>query len=180
MADLCTIANVKTYLGVTGSDSDTLLTALVQGVSARMERYMRRLIGTGAADEYHDGAGVTDALCLRKPPITGTPTVTISAVAFTDFEQDDVAGILYYTNGVWPKGRQNIRAQYTGGFATVPIDLREACVKQVAFEGKLADVRGNKLGIAAESDAAGTSVSMITTDWVLGVLDVLDSYRSPI
>lgn len=41
---------------------------------------------------------------------------------------DDSAGILF---GRFPRGQLNVRVDYTGGFATIPDDLQEACLQLV-------------------------------------------------
>jgi len=181
---LCTIAQVKAYLRLTGATHDAVFTALAQGVSEKMIGYMRRHIVSDTYDEYHNGGGYAEALVLRECPISGTPTVTISGSAYTGFEQDDEAGILYYSSatdylsrGYWPGGWRNIRVQYTAGYASVPVDLREAAIRQVAYEAKLSGIRGDHLGVPAETDPTGISKTIDQLDWAPGVRSVLDRYK---
>ncbi len=182
VGELCTIAQVKAYLRITASSHDAVFTALVEGISAKMERYMRRHIVSDTYDEYHDGGSYFDALGVRESPIIGTPTVTVDGSAFTDFTIDADAGLLFYdgaTFGVvgWPGGRRNIRVQYTAGYASVPVELREACIKQVAYESKLSGIRGDHLGVPSESDPSGMSVTADQVEWAPGVRGTLDAYK---
>ena len=61
--------------------------------------------------------------------------VTSSAVYLTvpeepvsDYEWDTLSGQLYNAGG-WPAGHENIYVAYTGGYATVPDDLEQACIE---------------------------------------------------
>ncbi len=50
----------------------------------------------------------------------------LRAIPYTDPE------LLHPEDLVWPVGINNFRVQYTAGFATVPLDVQEACGEWVA------------------------------------------------
>lgn len=175
---LCTVAAVKTYLGIAGATHDALIEDLIEGVTGRMEGYMRRHVASDSYDQYFSSNGLHRTVVLPERPVIGTPTVTIDGAAFTSFLIDADAGVLHFDGGAWPSGVRTIRVQYTAGYNTIPSDLREACVKQSAFESKLTVAKGDKLGFTSEGDPTGTSIAMLTDDWVPGVKHALDRYRS--
>lgn len=184
VGELCTVAQVKAYMRITGTTHDAVFTALVEGASAKMEGYMRRHIVSDTYDEYHNGSGYAQTVVLREAPVIGTPTVTVGGSAYTGFELDDEAGILWYgagdaifAPGCWPGGIRNVRVQYTAGYASVPVDLREACIRQVAYEAKLSAVRGDFLGVPSETDPTGIAKTVDQLTWAPGVVAAMDRYK---
>lgn len=106
-------------------------------------------------DEKYDGAN-DRVLSLRNWPVTAITQVGIidangteTALASADYRADTRAGLLYWnaggysvagdwwSNGAapqrsgWPVGFQNLRVQYTAGYATVPPDLAGVATQMV-------------------------------------------------
>lgn len=73
---LTTVAGVKTYMGVTGSGSDTLIETLVNNVSDQIERWCDRTFVASSYTEFIDARG-TRTLAVANPPIA-----TVDLVAF--------------------------------------------------------------------------------------------------
>ncbi len=137
MADLCTVTEAKTYLGVSGSDDDTVIGNMIAAAQAAMEGFCGRHLAAATVTETRDGTGKYN-LWLSEPAETVT-SIHVSA------SQDWSSGNLidsddYVVDGcqierldsIWPRAQRNVRAIYAAGFATTPGDLAEACKIQVA------------------------------------------------
>ena len=73
---LTTVADVKTYMGITASTDDTLIETLVNNVSDQIERWCDRKFVATTFTEFIDARG-TRTLAVENPPI-----VTVDVVAF--------------------------------------------------------------------------------------------------
>lgn len=153
---LCTTANVKDYLGVTGSTDDTLIGTLITRAQAWMERYCNRVFEEAERTEIHNGGSRT--IQLKAFPVSSIASVSTldnsgnatamdstiyrvnaeSGVLSRTTETDDyyfadrITGINELRSPRFPPGYQNIRVVYTGGYSTVPDDLVQACVEIAA------------------------------------------------
>tara|TARA_Y100001973_G_scaffold105372_1_gene178276 strand:+ start:35 stop:895 length:861 start_codon:yes stop_codon:yes gene_type:complete len=73
---LTTVANAKTYMGITGSSQDSLIELLINNVSDQIERWCDRTFAEKTYTEFIDARG-TRTLAVANPPIT-----TVDLVAF--------------------------------------------------------------------------------------------------
>ena len=73
---LTTVADVKTYMGITGSGDDSLIETLINNVSDQIERYCDRNIKAKALEEFIDGRAT------RTLAVANSPIVTVDLVAF--------------------------------------------------------------------------------------------------
>jgi len=81
--DLVTLAQVKEYLGVSGSDDDALLTRLITSESQRINTYCDRHFRNKTYVEFYNGTGQR-RLRLRNFPVTSVHHLAIgSKLAFT-------------------------------------------------------------------------------------------------
>lgn len=64
---LVTLAELKTFLGITGGSSDTILEQSIDRASAWVERYCGRRFTDARVQEVHDCYG-SDRIVLRNPP----------------------------------------------------------------------------------------------------------------
>ncbi len=132
---LCTLAQLKARQGITTSSQDTLLTAILTGVSGQLSAAADRPARGGLAKTT-----TTRTLSVREPGVSilylrHWPIVTVTQVkeamfkAFgdatalvedTDFMVDYERGELIRM-GFWLKGGLTVQLTYTGGY-TVPDD----------------------------------------------------------
>lgn len=140
-----TLAQTKTWLSVTGTESDAVLQMALDQALAQCEKRMGRYLGPPReATEVLDGNG-RDRLVLRVLPIADSVEVLTrpdAASAWSSlagsFEVDNRS--LYIKEGTWPAGRRNIKAVYQEG---VPEDspLQEVegvilCLVARSFRGR--------------------------------------------
>ncbi len=173
--DLCTLAELKAFLGIAAEDTadDTRLGELITSASAAIEAYCSRSFEVVAIEgELHDGDG-TDELRVDVTPIVSVSAVSIDgqAVNVADlaiyhtmvaFKSGEYSARLRSSGGIFPVGRQNISISYSAGYAAVPRDIADACKFQVAFLMNTA----NKQGLISETN----QVSQATTSYVQGNL----------
>lgn len=175
---LTTKERVKNRLGITTTSFDGLFDALIGAVTDRIEQMAsRRFKQTAYSDEIYDGSDIYGSaslvILLNNAPVSGTPTIEYKTgsnanpnwVDFSveDYDLDDEKGVVYM-RGELPKGKQNIRVTYTGGFVisftgtydiggthTLPLDITEVCEKAVIRSFKKRDSEGRASESFAES-----------------------------
>ena len=62
---LATLSEVKAGLGITDTDSDAQITALLEPISAAIVRFTGRKFENGAVTEFHNGGEPTIALSVQ-------------------------------------------------------------------------------------------------------------------
>lgn len=118
--------------------TDDVLTALLATCCAAAERMTGRKFARETITETYDGDG-TDALYLRRFPVTSITTVTLidgsgveDTYQGTDFRFNAETGELRWVPSVaslFPNGFQNIQVVYVAGFNPIPPDIETAIVQ---------------------------------------------------
>ena len=175
---LCLITDIKTRLGI-GAEFDTILTAIVAGVTGLFEGYCNRkfIVPASAVTECYPGG--CDLIQLQAYPIVAITSIkevygdydftnADALVANTDYRQINggITGVLkrMYTN--WPEGLDSVQAVYRGGYTAagtspgtgetaVPADLKELAILQSCHLFK----RRDDIGLSSIS-AMGGNVSV--------------------
>lgn len=160
---LTTKAAVKLYKGITGTELDTLIDALIPRVSAAIESYLSRRIESAAQVDLRDGNGGRSML-LREYPVTAVAAVSVDGQAIPaggfDLAGWRLADRMLVLEGYrFTSGIANVRIDYTAGYATVPADIEQACIETVL----LALERRAHIDVSSKS-LAGETVSYITAD----------------
>ena len=154
MGNLVQLTDVHTYLQITYTTDDALLSQLIANVSAAIENYCNRsLSAVVAVTDTLDGA--VAAFILSKRPVVSITTLTDlfsnAAIASTYYDLDANAGLLYampdqptnfeipagmfeFFDGerVWGAGRRRWQIVYQAGYATVPYDVQQAALIMIA------------------------------------------------
>lgn len=181
--DLTTLAQVKAYGAISGTEADVLLATLISAASERIKRYLRRdLVPATYTDQELDGPG-TLALRLPQYPVTAISAVTLegSALAGTDYSLEASSGLLYYTPGggdpaPWPRGRRNVTVTYDAGFAALPADLMLAATITVVWDYKRTGAGGSRLGDRA-SVVGDDTAQFLVDPWAPDALAILRGFR---
>jgi hypothetical protein len=138
-----TLAQAKGYLKIPLLDltQDSIVEFFVNASSDLMESEMDRKIKSQSLTEYYDGK-INNILMLKEYPIVSISSVKFDAsgqfsgsettVPSTDYGITDDNNSLYY-RGYFPAGYKNIQVIYTAGYATVPMDLQNACLWAVMY-----------------------------------------------
>lgn len=157
---LCALSDVKTYLGVTDTNSDSVLSALILNASSFIETYCNRVFLSASYTETRNGTGGQKLLLLNSP-ISAVSALTIDGYTVPPSPAALVPGfvfdqqVLYIRPGGYPRefvrGIQNVTVVYVAGFAAVPLDINQACVELIASKyakRNRIDKRSETLGTA--------------------------------
>lgn len=147
---LTTTANVKEYIGVTGSDDDDLIDRLVLAAQAKAESFCDRKFDQATYTEYFDGND-SPSIVLSNTPIDSITSVALrddndewSAIDATSYDFNADTGEVFLLNGstaLWeaglavgrrptfPKGGKSTRVIYVGGYDSIPADLEQAAIE---------------------------------------------------
>lgn len=138
--DLVTTAEVKTYLGLTGSTHDTLIDELIDITSEFLENYCNTTFSSTATTDKIDGG--EEFLITTLAPIISITSITdnedSTTVTATDYDFYVKSGRIYRVNDAvlfptnqpkWYSGRQRYTVVYQSGYAAVP-----EAVKWVTYE----------------------------------------------
>jgi hypothetical protein len=110
------------------------LAALLDTLTAAITRYCGRALESGSQVETFRGDVPRPALWLVRLPVTAVTSITVNgqALAPTSYTLDTTTGELlrgaYPFLQNWPGRKCPVVATYTGGFATVPSDVKRAAI----------------------------------------------------
>jgi len=181
MSDLCALADVKTYLGITDTNSDAVLTSLVTNASAMVEQFCNRVFAQASYTETRNGNERVQ-LCLKNTPVTAVASVTINdtpvlpavGATGTGYVFDDIS--IYLRQGGYQsafiRGMQNVTVVYTAGFATIPMDVAQACIELVAQKY----AKRNRIDKASETLGTQQTISFSQADMPAQVRTALQPY----
>lgn len=167
---LTTLSTVKEYLGLTGTGEDSLLNRLMDWATDFIHSYCGRIFPQGNYDEYTDGDG-TETLLSHQFPVISVNSLEVDGAVkdSASFVLYAPLGLLKLKSGVFPRGKKNVRLQYTAGYATLPKDIEQACIELVAL--KYYDRGKERLGVTSSE---GTSfVSQLPQE----IKQVLELYK---
>ncbi len=178
LADLTTVAAVKSYCGVETDVDDVVIAALITACSAWIRTWLDRDITVASYDIRRSGRG-TCALQLPQTPIRsvtslevdGQPIPAQAAWGQPGFYHDD--GQIALAGYVFTRGTANIRIQYDAGYETVPADIRQAANELVTLRYRLRD----KAEWSSKS-LAGETVALVQKDMPASVATLLANWQS--
>ena len=197
MADLTTLAIVKTYMQITDTVQDASLSRLITAFSAWfLNQCNRGALLSATYTESRNGTG-SDALTTKYFPITAVSSVIVNGVSvpaspdgvqpgyvfdgFSIFIISGGSSIGYGSNGGVPsavdsfcRGRQNVKITYTAGYPTTPADVEQAVIDQVVFTHR----RQRNLGTVAQTMSGQLTTSFSQRDLAPGVQAVIDNYKT--
>lgn len=180
MADLATLAQVKQYIGgavATTTVSDALLAALITGSSAAIQNFLNRDLSFRRRTEVYDGTGSV-TITLHDYPVETIHALTINDVAIPQSVGVNSPGWVKTRAGAalrggyrFEKGLQNVVMDYSAGYAVIPAEIQQSCIKLVASEFKRRDV----INVASKG-IGGESISFNADD-VREAVKSLSSYQ---
>lgn len=187
---LVTIADMKTYLEISSSNFDDLLTLIVEDISSRIQHFTNRYLKKEERTEYFDVRNSRRDFQLKAYPIDLDEDFTASQYGIEDtinsdyyvYEQSGV--VRYYT----PRNNCNepkcLSVTYSGGYdeiivgsetvISVPDDIRRACSRQVQFEFR----RRKDIGVQSVTTPDGSISRAVSNEFLPEVENTLKSYRN--
>lgn len=149
---------------------EKLIENLINRSATRIESHLDRDLKQGTVEEFYDGSG-TGTLWVRRFPLTAVTLLNVDPnrdfLAGTNIDPADVVidsergTIRFFPGGnafraTFSHGVKNVKIGYTGGYAIIPEDLKEASLILVARS--FMRIKQGAEGIISES-VAGYSAS---------------------
>jgi len=141
VSELCQLDDVKEYLGVTDTTTDTVLEDLITRASAFVESYCNRIFASAGYTETRNGGG-GQKFFLFNGPVTDVSSVSVDGAVVPPSPDPRTYGFVFDdlmvyirpggSPGEFTKGIQNVTVCYAGGYATTPPDVAQACIELVA------------------------------------------------
>lgn len=142
--DLVTLAEYKTYAGITSTNQDTQIKQLIPIVSQLAKTICRRTFIDYVSDAKTEVySGGMDRLLMSEYPLLSVSGVEYSSdygatytslVEFTDYVVDISDGsIAPMYQETFPKAINGYKVTYTAGFETIPSDLKIACLDLITY-----------------------------------------------
>lgn len=149
---LCTLPEVKTFIGVAGASFDTLLTDLIKHADDKIKNFTRRKIEADDEVELHDGK-MQKSIVLNQSPVVAGAAFEVQedseVIDASNYRVDEPAGIVRLLDGqVFFTGELNIQMTYRAGYGSagqelpIPEDLKITCKKIVAKWFRLRELQG--------------------------------------
>jgi uncharacterized phiE125 gp8 family phage protein len=177
--DLCTVADVESFLSLTAGQDTVLLQKLITNASAFIDSYTNRNLISTAYTEYRNGQD-TDRMMTKDWPITAIASVYIDDVAVPLSTANAKSGYVFdekwvYLRGDYEfnRGVQNVKITYTAGYITanIPKELSQACVEIVATKYK------RRLDLHISSKVLdGQQINFTMTDVPASTKETLNNY----
>ena len=175
--DLTTLANAKQWLGISSDTDDDLLMRLITAVSAFIETYLSRHLGSQDYVESRDGTGA-HVMNFREYPATAVAWVAVNGVSILPAPNTVTPGYRFTRTQIILQGHRftlgyaNVSLIYTAGYETAPEDLEQACIE-------LASWRYNERQHIGQSGKSleGANVTYSVQDLPPDVKTVLDRHR---
>lgn len=178
--DLTSLDNVKAWLGLTDpsqTTDDALLSRLITAVSQFAQTWCNRQFTSQDYVETRDGTG-NRRLFLANYPVTAVASLTINGRAIPSGDAFRAPGF-FFTGGTltlngyrFDRGLGNIGVAYTAGFATIPADLEQACIEQIAYRYR----ELSRIGMSSKV-MAGETTAFVVKDMLPSVLAALQNYK---
>jgi hypothetical protein len=197
---LCTLADVKTRLGLSTTDNDEIINSILDGNNGIFDSYTgRRLLLTDeTVTEYFGADPGWRRLLFQRYPIVSITSIKEASdydfdaagalVANTDYRlvNQGLNGIILRINAHWLAGEDVIEVIYRGGYCgasetpgegeyALPQELREAAILQAAFMFK----RKDDIGLSAVSSQGGSINKFADVELLPLVKQTLDNYKRP-
>lgn len=176
MADLTSLANVKTWLGVTTSTDDTLLSRLISAGSDYIQAWLNRDLTLQTYASYRDGGDGT-RMMFRNYPVVSVTQVKIdnllipASVAGSNgyvYTETSLSLIGYR----FTRGYSNVFLNYQAGYSSIPNEIEQACIELVSLRYKDRD----RIGISSKT-LAGETITFTAKDFSDAVETTLKQYR---
>lgn len=201
---LITLANAKTYLGISGSDKDAVLNLLIEQGSSIFELLTGRKFDSETyTDKEYDGSGNRELVLDHRPIITFTKLEKRNTLDNSDnwstidsdkYWVDTDNGIITKTTNfldwdivhrdpeigediTFEIGKRNYRATYTAGYSTIPNDVQSAVMQMVGFMYNTRSKGGYESETLGDRTLRLSNNNTITSGFVGSVIN---KYKEPI
>jgi hypothetical protein len=180
--DLCTLDDVLGQLGIKDDSLDKVNDLIERMIVAKTEAItnyigFNQILADDYTDYYNGDGG--NRIYTNNSPINSVDEINDdvdwdweSSTEITDFKISTDKTYILLKDNVTSYGDQNIKVTYNAGFATIPVDLRDVCIEEVAraYNEKL------NIGVATRTDSKG-GITRVEKGWMKQSIEVMDRYR---
>lgn len=181
--DFCTVADLKAWLPNQGNNDDNTLQSLITNGSLQILQYLNRphILASviGPVNEVHDGND-SDRLLPKNFPVISVSSVSVDGNAIPQAPAPWGSGFLWDGRRIllrggftFNRGVQNVQVAYTAGYASVPLDLKQAAIEAFALSYR----QRTHIGERSNSMGGQTVVSFDMSDFPPRSLAVFNQYR---
>lgn len=179
---IVSVADLKTYLKMTGSGLDTFLTTVSSEAQDMLEAWMNRKFEQATYTEDFSGDNTNVRVVNNKPIISVTQvlvsiddTSEISATGYKVFKEQ---GIVTLKANVFPVGTKNCRIIYNGGYASgqVPVAVQLAIKQISALIYKESGQGEGRLGKSSVNQPDGATINYVDK-LPVSTMKMLSRYR---
>lgn len=176
---LATVNDITNFLGIQSPTDRDLLEDLINNVSASIESYCDRKFLSRSFTEYHDGLNISRIYPYQYPITTisgiwedaGWSWDSTTLITSSNYRIDNSARFVVFNDYNPMIDEENIKIIYTAGYATIPYDIRQACIQEVVRLYK----RRKSIDVSAISMADG-SVNVLNDDLLPTTKRILSVY----
>lgn len=180
---LISLADVKDYIGieVKSSADDAVIVDLIDRMTARFESHCDRNFNARSYTEQYDGEG-TKYLFPKNYPIISVSSIfddsdwsfaASTEITSTTYRIQDEICIVRKTGNIFTTGTQNLQVTYSGGYTSIPADIKQAAVEEVS---RTFDHRRDVDVTIKSTDE--NSISFAPKDLLPSTLRVLNRYKN--
>lgn len=179
---LCSKDNVKDFIGISNFNptDETLIENLIDRVTDMFERYCRRKFKQATYTEYHSPQSRDDKIFPKNYPINSVTSIHDdpdraygSDTLITASEYGIVDDVyVEWIDGAFSGGTNSVKIIYSGGYSTIPEDLSQACIEEVARRYK----RRKDIDISQKTQPDG-SATLLAGDLLDQTKTVLNLYK---
>jgi hypothetical protein len=151
--DLTTLADVKSWLGRTDTNSDALIAALITRASRAICSYLQRpLLLPHSVTEVQDGTG-GNILVLKEWPVFSVSSVVVDGITIPQAMQQTPGWVLDAWNGVPPGRMQALRLRGYSFGSALP-GARNVATVQVTYQAGYQIASERQIVTAGEASVA--------------------------
>lgn len=189
-APLVTLEDYKTYKKITKTDADTELQYIIDSVNVLVRTFVGHSIIDYYSTPFVEIFNVKEgqaALQLNEWPIKEVVSVETRedydkpyvVMDPAEYHVDPDVDCIYIhgKSAYWTSGFGAAKVTYKAGYATVPLDLRMACLDLVHMYVKEEYKERRTIGNTS-IDNTSSRANALATEWPVHIIRVLDMYRN--
>jgi hypothetical protein len=189
-APLVTLEDYKTYKKITKTDADVELQYIIDSVNVLVRTFVGHSIidyySTPIVEVFNVKQGQS-GLQLNEWPIIQIVSIesrgdydqayTVMDPAEYHVDPSVDCVFIHGKSAYWPEGYGSTKVTYKAGYATVPLDLRLACLDLVHHYYKEEYKERRQIGNASIDNTNRSSMSL-ASEWPIHIIRILDMYRN--
>ncbi len=180
---LCTKDDVKKFMGITNvsPNDDTLIDNMIDRTTDLFETYCKRKFFAAAYTEYHSPASSDKRIFPKNFPVNTITSIhddpdrtygSDSLITASEYGVMDDDATVEWIDGNFAGGTNSVKIIYNGGYTTIPEDLTQGCIEEVARRFR----RRKDVDVSQKTMPDG-SAQILAGDFLPSTKTVLNLYK---